>query len=203
MRGNFTQMVKQPKCHTKFGVPMVWREPKNHHADCYFCAVNTKGFNSKTKHAACNPDTLSARRPVDHSAEAPIPIFSGLPSLQSEDSGSSQDEDNMVTDLDFHISTSLEPSPLKRKELRDLVRDLCLSKQQLEVLASRLQQKALLRPDTKITLYRNRETEFLQYFTSKGDFFAVTMSKGFCWQWVCQNMNQLIGDSLSPVQNEV
>ena len=29
----------------KFGVPMVWREPKNHVDDCYFCLVNVKGFN--------------------------------------------------------------------------------------------------------------------------------------------------------------
>ena len=161
---------KGRKCHMRFGVPMVWREPKDHLADCYFCTVNTKGFNSKTKHAAIYPDILSARRPVEHCAEVPIPLFSGLPSLQSEDSSSSQDEDNMVTDLDFHISTSLQPSPFKQEELSDLVRDLCLSKQQSEVLASRLQQKALLCSDTKVTFYRNRKKEFLCYFASEDDF---------------------------------
>ena len=66
----------------KFGVPTIWREAKKRHADCYFCMVNTKGFNSKTKRAASYPNILSARRPVDHYAEVPISVFSDLPSLQ-------------------------------------------------------------------------------------------------------------------------
>ena len=33
----------------RFGVPMVWREPQNHHDDCYFCMVNIKGFNRSKK----------------------------------------------------------------------------------------------------------------------------------------------------------
>ena len=27
----------------RFGVLMIWREPKNHHDDCYFCMVNMSG----------------------------------------------------------------------------------------------------------------------------------------------------------------
>ena len=27
----------------RFGVPMVWREPKNHHDNCYFCMVDMSG----------------------------------------------------------------------------------------------------------------------------------------------------------------
>ena len=84
---------KGQKCHIKFEVPMVWRDPKNHHADCYFCMVNTKGFNFKRKHAASYPDIPSGRIPVEHCAKVPIPAFSGLPSLQSEDYSSSLDED--------------------------------------------------------------------------------------------------------------
>ena len=30
-----------------FRVPMIWREPQNHVADCYFCIVNTTGVGRK------------------------------------------------------------------------------------------------------------------------------------------------------------
>jgi hypothetical protein len=31
----------------KFGIPAIWREPKNHLDDCYFCSFNVKGTNKK------------------------------------------------------------------------------------------------------------------------------------------------------------
>ena len=79
----------------KFEVPMVWREPKRCHADCYFCMVSTKGFNSKTKHAASHPDIPSARRPVDYCASTHFRIFDS-PIVYSDPA---VDEDDMVTGL--------------------------------------------------------------------------------------------------------
>ena len=32
-----------------FGVPMVWRELKDHLNDCYFCMVNLKGIGKKNR----------------------------------------------------------------------------------------------------------------------------------------------------------
>jgi len=34
------------KC-LNFGIPMVWREPRNHDSDCYFCAIEVTGINRK------------------------------------------------------------------------------------------------------------------------------------------------------------
>ena len=34
------QWTQGKKTQHSFGIPMVWREPKNHVSDCYFCAIN-------------------------------------------------------------------------------------------------------------------------------------------------------------------
>lgn len=44
----------------RFGVPMQWREQKNHSDDCYFCCANLRGINVKKM---TYPDIQSARGP--------------------------------------------------------------------------------------------------------------------------------------------
>ena len=43
-----------------FGIPMVWREPKDHISDCYFCIVNTKGIGKKNRHMVTYPSIPSS-----------------------------------------------------------------------------------------------------------------------------------------------
>ena len=53
----------------RFGVSVVWREPKNHHDDCYFCMVfiDMSGWNQRKKDGYY-PDVESARRPTHYIA---------------------------------------------------------------------------------------------------------------------------------------
>ena len=70
----------------KFGVPMIWREPKSHFDDCYFCIVNIIGINRNNRDKWSYPDLPSARRPVPHSELVPVPPFRELPQLSEDES---------------------------------------------------------------------------------------------------------------------
>ena len=68
----------------KFGVSMVWREPKNHVDDCYFCLVNVKGFKKKNKQHLQYPNIHSALRPISHSDKVLVPIFTKLSDIDED-----------------------------------------------------------------------------------------------------------------------
>ena len=113
--------------------------------------------------------------------ELPISVFEGLPQLESalfsEDDLSFTDSETTTADNDF--PPSLLPSQLfSQNELNDLARDLNLSKESSELLASRLKEKNLLQPGTFITYNRNRHAEFLPYFTQEKDMVFCNNVEG-------------------------
>ncbi|XP_061471112.1 uncharacterized protein LOC133379577 [Rhineura floridana] len=57
------------------------------------------------------------------------------------------------------------PEQFSQKEPNNLIRDLSLSKQASELLASRLMEKNCLQPEANITAYRTREEGLLPYFS--------------------------------------
>ena len=116
----------------------------------------------------------SAILPVLHSTENPAPIFVKFKDCDDLNSSFVSEADD-VTDPDFldiyEISTSSSTSTvtqlLHQSELNDMVRDLVLSKISAELLASRLNEKHLLHPNTRITYYCEREEEACQYFSQE------------------------------------
>ena len=73
-----------------------------------------------------------------------------------------------ISDDEFDISRT-EPQRFSQAELSDLIRDLNLSKESSEVLASRLKEKNVLEPGTLVTYYRNRDAEFSPFFKQTTD----------------------------------
>ena len=56
-----------------FLIPMIWRDPKDHVTDFYFCLVITNGFNGKNKAVIKYPNLQSAMLPITDCNEIPIP----------------------------------------------------------------------------------------------------------------------------------
>ena len=140
-----------------FAVPMIWREPKDHNQDCYFCLANVIGFSRKHRMKISYPNLDSARRPVPHddSMPAPLPPKNGLCSL-ADKVGEDSDEESISapkdsTDSEYDPEESLKPILFSQKCLNNLIRDLALSKQKAELLASRLQENNLLYADVVVT----------------------------------------------------
>ena len=117
---------------------MIWRESKNHFDDCYFCMVNVKGCKKSDRHLLNYPNLESAIRPVPH-CDLPVPIFTEFLGLYNDEDDVNLEEFNdhdCEYDVDFQGSSS-EPSLFNQEELNDLIRDLDLSKESSELLASR------------------------------------------------------------------
>ena len=150
-----------------FAIPMIWREQHDHVTDCYFCAFSIKGISDKNRKQIVYPSLLSAIRPVVHSLELPVPVPPTTISSPDTNSNESSSDD---------VDTSYEPSDassaphiITTGELNDLVRDLQLTKNQSELLASRLQGWNLLNADAKVTYFRKRTADLTHLFTMSGE----------------------------------
>lgn len=169
--------------HMPFAIPMIWREPKDHFTDCYFCLTNIKGITSKTKYTVKYPNLQSAIRPVLHNAEFPVPVYADTTLSDNDNSDSDltqihNDSDENKNDPTYEASScSSEPYFPNQQDLNDLIRDLNLSKQQAEVLTSRLKGWNLLQKDVRICSYRSRHSVFKDCFSEEN---GIVFCKDIC-----------------------
>lgn len=145
----------------KFGVPMIWREPLCHSVDCYFCLSKSTGFGKSAKWVYATVASVSL--PVPHSSEFPHPK---CPDSTIEFFESSQQTDTS-SDNEFQQESQLQH--FTQPDLNDLVRDLELSKEKAELLASRLKQRNCLAPGVNGTFYRIRDKPYAQHFKKEND----------------------------------
>jgi hypothetical protein len=75
-----------------FGIPMVWREPKDHTSDCYFCLCNIKGYSKKKKGDIEYPNLPSAIRPMPHGPDVPVPVPPSSLDIRSSESDCGKEE---------------------------------------------------------------------------------------------------------------
>ena len=92
-------------------------------------------------------------------------------------------------DFSYATSKSSPPPQFSQPELNDQERDFGLSKNATEILASRLQEKALLNKTTKISYIRNREQVFVEFFKEENKFVY------------CHNISGLLQELGIPLHN--
>ena len=81
-----------------FAIPRIWREPTNHHDDCYFCMVDISTYKkTKDRKKIVYPSIPSSIAPVNHGPELPIPQPPTTPAISLT---SSEDDD-----VDFEVDT--------------------------------------------------------------------------------------------------
>lgn len=188
--------AKKRKQSMPFAIPMIWREPRNHDDDCYFCLVNVTGYSSRNKHKIIYPNCDSAMRPVPHdkTLAVPAPPKAGW-QYETEEEGIMEDDmaardsspqPGCSSDPDFVPQESPCPEPFSQNELNDLIRDLGLTKERAELLTSRLKEKHLLESTCKVSYYRNRSKSLATFFKVDGPL---------CY---CHDIEGLFGELQQP-----
>ena len=105
-------------------------------------------------------------RPVKHLKELPVP----KPPNQEMWSLSSGDEHCSDETIElFQSESKNKPIPFSQEALNDLCRDLYLTEDKSELLASRLKERNLLGEGVKITFYRKRAQKLHDLFIVKDD----------------------------------
>ena len=156
---------------------MVWQEPTDRSTNFYFFMIPPvpKVGSRKKKWTVEYRNIPSALRPIAHGEELPIPVPPESYTLDSDDDHD-DDQDSVdpdpstSADPDFELLySSPEPHLISQSELNDLVRDLELPNSKAELLGSRLQQWNLLESDVRISLFRDRQKDLVQFFLMEGD----------------------------------
>ncbi|UYV81646.1 hypothetical protein LAZ67_20001789 [Cordylochernes scorpioides] len=126
--------------HMPFAVPMIWREPKDHSSDCYFCLTKTTGITSKSRHTVEYPDLPSAMRPVPHSDILPVPQPPENVIFSDDDSDRREQQ---WGDTNFEAGALSEPHLLTQGDLNDLAQ--------------------------KYAFFRKRQDEFQDFYSQEND----------------------------------
>ena len=168
-----------------FAVPMAWRKPRNNAVDCYFCLTNITGFNASSWKRIKYPNLRFAMRPDPHSVDLHVPtprVNKDLLSSSDEKMPSIEDsaESIFLEDIESTYSgtSGNETHWITQEDLNDLACDLCLSKQQSELLASWLKQWNLVQEDVRITSFRNRNKDLASFFDMENKLCYCTNITG-------------------------
>ena len=143
---------------------------------------------------------------VPHSDDLPVltpPVNKDLLSSSDEEMPSREDSAESISLEDIESTYSgtsgNEPHWITQEDLNDLARDLYLSKQLLELLASRLKQWNLVQEDVRITSFRNRNKDLASFSTWKASCATAKTYLACLRPLVCHIILQTLSSEVSRV----
>ena len=148
-----------------FAISRIWREPTNHHDNCYICVVDISKYKkTKDRIKIVYSSIPSSIAPVNHGPELSIP----QPPTAHAISSTSSEDDNTDFEVDTQCSGKNPHFP-NQNELDDLTRDLGLTKAKAEILSSRLKEWNLVAPSCKISKPRKQRETFANFYAMSSD----------------------------------
>lgn len=115
--------------------PMIWKEQTDHVSDCYFCMTKISGYSKKTKDKIIYPDCKSAIKNVMCRNGMVIPT-APINMTTEDEINEYEISEKLDSDSDYSPETKTERQPklFGQGDLKDLVRDLKLPKDDAELL---------------------------------------------------------------------
>lgn len=144
-----------------FMQPMIWlRNIQHREEECYFCSTILTGHHYKSRKNIQYADVITVIKPEMRNGCQDIPLANGVIEEFSDDESLAPSSASV-----YLANNESECKPLSQNDLNDLVRDLELSKNKAEILASRLKEHNLLKKGVLITHGRTKDRhQFEKYF---------------------------------------
>ena len=148
---------------------MVWREPKDHSIDCYFLFGEHKRCWQRAEKTSLIPVFHHlfdlSRTLIDSHLQSLMVLYLLMKQVKVFMECEYKEPDTKSEDSSSEMKLAYHQ--FNQSELNDLLRDLDLSKQAAELLASRLNEKHLLDSSAKVSFFRKRDELFLSFFRGK------------------------------------
>ena len=91
---------------------MIWREPKGHGKECYFCSCVVDGYNVKNNHKIQYPNLTWAVRPVPHGPGVPISLPPRVLETVKDSVSEKSWSDNQLTESSqYEFDNDQQPKP--------------------------------------------------------------------------------------------